>query len=65
MVSTEIMKTKDFLEKASMRWDWQGRGTWVCIKRHIGKECHQDSVCLIRKKITYLWESLVQHRGVA
>lgn len=60
MVSTEIMKTEDFLEKASMRWDWQGKGIWVCIKRHIRKERHQNSMCLIRK-ITYLWESLVQN----
>lgn len=32
MVSTEIMKTEDFLEKARMGWDWQGRGTWVCVR---------------------------------
>lgn len=51
---------EDFVKKASMRLDWQGRGTWVCIKRHIRKERHQDSMCLIRK-ITYLWESLVEH----
>lgn len=37
MVSTEIMKTEDFLEKASMRWDWQGRGTWVCVRDTLGR----------------------------
>lgn len=59
MVSTEIMKTEDFLEKASMRWIGRVGGLELC-KRHIRKERHRDRMCLIRK-ITYLWEYLVQH----